>query len=87
MCHVTDKIHRSSVDLVCALDKEGQKEGETTQTRSTYDLWKSVYDKDGECACDRREILRSSLDLVCVHNNVSLLCDQSRSNVLVILRL
>ena len=39
------------------------KEGETTQTRFTDDLWTSVYDKDGECAYDTNDIHRSSGDV------------------------
>ena len=65
-----DKIHRWSVDLISTYNKEG----ETTQTRSTDDLWTSVYDKDGERACDTDEIHRSSVDLVCAHNNEGHYC-------------
>ena len=38
------------------------KEGDTTQTRFTDDLWTSVYNTDGECAYDTNNIHRSSVD-------------------------
>ena len=63
----TDKIHRWSVDLIstyCTIHKEG----ETTQTRFTDDLWTSIENKDRECVCDTNNMHRSSVDLICTHH-------------------